>query len=282
MSAIRGTTKVFALLGSPVSHSRSPDIHNPLFVEHGIDARYVCIPVPADRSDRIADALRTFGLAGCNLTVPHKTAILSQLDQLDDAARAAGAVNTVVRQQDGSLHGYNTDADGLRLSLEQGWSRSVQGGTALVIGAGGAGRAVASGLLRGGAARVVLFNRTLSRAEAVATALAEHFEADRLAVAGLTPSDFARHAEGAAVVVNCTGGDAAPIVSALPLAGLPQDAAWVDINYWMAEPPGLAECRDRGLFTQDGLPMLAWQGALAFEHFTGRAVDPVPLLVRLR
>jgi len=271
---VEGTGQVFALLGHPVAHSHSPAIYNALFREEGIDAVYVAFDVPPERGSAIASAIRTLGLAGVNLTVPHKAAILPDLDGRDAGVVETGAANVVVHR-DGRLLGYNTDIEGFCRAYEERFGPSLRGCRAMILGAGGAGRAVAAGLARRGASSVVFLNRTAARARAAATLLGPvhpevHFEADRL-----TPDVFALRAPDVHLVVNATSGSARDRVDQLDVGALPADATWCDLNYWMDDPPNLRACQDRGLRTQEGLDMLVHQAALAFELFTGRGVDPV-------
>ncbi|MBW2255513.1 MAG: shikimate dehydrogenase [Deltaproteobacteria bacterium] len=271
---MRGSTRVFALVGHPVAHSLSPTIYNALFREEGIDAVYVALDVPPERGPAIASALRVLGLAGVNLTVPHKAAILPDLDDLDDGVVETGAAN-VVLCQGGRLHGYNTDSEGFCRAFEERFGPGLQGCRAMILGAGGAACAVAVGLARRSAASVVFLNRTASRARAAVTRIAPfhaevHFEFDRL-----VPEVFSQRAPGVDLVVNATSGGARDLVDLLDVRALPTTATWCDLNYWMDAPPAFSACRDRGVRTQGGLDMLVHQAALAFELFTGRRVAPV-------
>ncbi len=262
---ISGHTRIFGLVGHPVRHSLSPEMHTALFAELGLDAVYVAFDVDPRRADRVAEAIRTLDLVGVNLTVPFKEAVPPQLDHCTQAAREAGAVNVVINV-DGFLTGYNTDGAGLcgALAEEHGWS--PEGMRCAVLGAGGAGRAVAASLAARGASEVRLFNRTLTRAERAV----EQIGAPALRAGWLTPQAFQQPFD---LVVNCLGGGAEALVESLPIGALPDSAVWVDINYWMKEPPRLEACRARGLRTSDGLGMLLHQGALSFELFTGYPVE---------
>jgi shikimate dehydrogenase len=266
---ITGHTRVYAVIGRPVAHSGSPALHNLWFVRHGIDAVYVALDVPPERGGgTLAAALRTLGLAGANLTIPHKTAIVPHLDDLDDAARAIGAANTVVRDGD-RLRGFNTDAAGFTTSFEAESGRSLSGARALVLGAGGAGRAVAFGVARAGAARVWLANRTLDVAERAAAPLGD-------AVRAVPLADASRLLPDVDVVVNALSGPGADAARHLDVDRLPPDATWADLNYWMPDPPARDACRKTGRLFLDGGGMLRAQAALAFEHFTGVWPEPLP------
>lgn len=255
-----GTTATYALVGHPVGRSRSPGLHSALFAAAGLDAVYVCLDVDPAAAAGVADAVRTLGLAGVNLTVPFKEAVLPHLDGMTAAAAAAGSVNTLFWEGD-RLLGDNTDGAGLLDAVHEAGGRVDA--PAVVLGAGGTARAVAAALRGAGCPAVTLLNRTRARAEAAA-------EAVGCAAGDLSPAGFRAAAGGAGLVVNCTAGAAAPAVRALPVAALPDDAVWVDANYWMPDPPAQAACRDRGLRFQTGHAMLLHQGVRAWRRWTGR------------
>lgn len=274
---ITGTTRVYALVGRPVAHSLSPAIYNALFAQDGIDAVYVALDVAPEHGGRVADAVRTLGLAGVNLTVPHKSAIVPHLDEATAAVAITGAANVVVRDGE-RLIGDNTDGDGFCRAFEAE-SGPIPLGRAVILGAGGAARAVAAALAGRGVREIVL----LSRATAVGAAahLGAGIPGTRFVAGSLDVDAFAEAASSADLVVNAlpSGGRAA--AGRLDVAVLPQGAVWVDLNYWDPDPPGIAACRARGLRVQEGLGMLVHQAALAYEQFTGRMPDPVLIRGRL-
>lgn len=256
--AITGKTAVFALLGSPVRHSRSPAIHNALIAHVGLDAVYVCLDV---RSGPLRPILA--GLAGANLTVPLKVEALGALDALTPVAQAIGAVNTVYREGE-RLVGDNTDALGFVRGLEEAWG-PLEAEHAVVLGAGGAARAVVAGLAERGVPHITVVNRTEARAQALIADLGDRWPTALEA----RPFD-ASALEGADLVVNSTSGPARPLVERLSVEGLASQAIWCDLNYWDPDPPHFAECKARGLRVLDGLPMLVHQALLAFARFTGQ------------
>ncbi len=270
---ITGATRVFALLGRPVHHSLSPRIYNALFAHHGLDAVYVALDVAPDRGAGLVEALRTLGLAGVNLTVPHKAVVVPALDAVEPAVTIAGAANVVVARA-GRLVGANTDGEGFCRAFEERFG-AMPTGPAAVLGAGGAARAVAAALVGRGVGRVAIFNRSLAGAEAAADHLARALPGAVLEPHPLTPTAFAALARDLTLVVNATAGGARASVEALPITELPPGAVWVDLNYWDPDPPALAACRARGLRVQEGIDMLVHQAALAFEAFTGLRGDPV-------
>lgn len=269
---VSGHTRVFALLGHPVHHSLSPAMHNELFRRARVDAVYVAFEVRPDRADQVADAIRTLGLAGANLTVPFKERVLGDLDEVDPAAALAGAVN-VVLLRDGRLVGFNTDGDGYVRALREEMGVDPAGRGAAVLGAGGTGRAVAAALATSGASSVRFYNRTMARAEAAAASLAARFPGTRFSAAPLAPREFAAYADSHDLVVNCTSGPGAGAVAALDVRALRPGSVWTDANYWMSDPPQLAACVRRGVRIQRGIGMLIHQGALSFELFAGVPVD---------
>ena len=268
---ITGHTNVFGLVGHPVRHSLSPAMYNTLFAKFDIDAVYLAFDVHPDESDRVADMIRVMGLVGVNLTVPFKEQILDGLDGLTTAAQESGAVN-VVTQIDGTLMGYNTDGEGFVRSLEEENGPNPKDIHAVIFGAGGAARAVASGLLDRGARKITFLNRTENRAVQAAESLQRGFPSAKFDVRPLCTSAFGDVAPLAQLVVNCTSGPASEQVRQFSADALSPTASWVDINYWMANPPGQHACREAGIRFHDGLGMLAHQGALAFELFTGHPV----------
>ena len=271
ITPITGHTRVFGLVGHPVRHSLSPAMYNTLFAQFDIDAVYLAFDVPPDEAEHVADMIRVMGLVGVNLTVPFKERIVDGLDGLTAAARESGAVN-VVTQIDGSLMGYNTDGEGFVRSLEEEQGPNPKGIHAIILGAGGAARAVASGLLDRGASKITFLNRTKSRAVQASEALKEGFPEANFDVRSLACEPFADAASSAQLVVNCTSGPASEVVSGFDVDPLPKTASWVDINYWMGQPPAERACREAGIRFHNGLGMLAHQGALAFELFTGHPV----------
>lgn len=256
---VSGGTAVYALLGRPVAHSRSPSLHNAWFARHGLDAVYVCLEVPASVT-AVGAVLRC--LAGANVTVPLKAQAADAVDALTPLARASGAVNTVWREG-GRLWGDNTDAEGFVRGLHAAFG-PIRPERIAILGAGGAARAVAAGLAAHGAAEVWFLNRSEDRAEDAARRLASHCPATAFRAGPLAVPDVD-------LVVNATSGGARAAVEALPLPD--SDLLWVDLNYWMTDPPHLAALAARGNRVLDGHPMLWHQAALAFERFTGITPD---------
>ncbi|MHB0859278.1 MAG: shikimate dehydrogenase [Anaerolineae bacterium] len=265
--ALTGRTRVVGVIGWPVAHSLSPAMHNAAFRALGLDWCYVPLPVaPGGLSAAIA-GVRALGLQGINATVPHKEALLALVDERTSEAQAIGAVNTVlVRGQ--RLVGHNTDAAGFLRSLrEVGFE--PRGCRALILGAGGAARAVVYALAAEGA-EVTLVNRHVERAHL----LAEAFRSlpGRI-VAGPWQTDYlAQATPGVELIVNTTPLGMWPEVDVNPWSdevALPVGVLWYDLVYNPRETRFLREAREAGARGLDGLPMLVHQGAEAFALWTG-------------
>ena len=279
--AVEARTALYAVWGDPVGHSLSPAIHNHAFAEHGVDAVYVAQQVRAADLAAAVLGARATGLRGWNLTLPHKEAVLPLVDELDPTAARIGAVNTVVRRDDGRLVGYNTDAAGFLGPLATRHEFRPDGRTAVLLGAGGAARAIAFGLAAAGLSELHLRNRTVGRAEALAAELRRAFPALSVhtgALADITPSVWS----AADLVVQGTSanhvGEAAPQPDP---AQLPSHAIVADIGYGPAAGDWLTPSQAAGRRTMDGLWMLVGQAALAFTLWTGRSFDIAAAHARL-
>ena len=263
------------VMGWPISHSRSPVLHGHWLKRYGIDGSYVAIPV---RPDDLGPALRALpgkGFAGVNLTVPHKELAMDIVDRVDTVGARIGAVNTIVVGVDGTLAGTNTDAYGFIENLRQGAGGSLdwwRDRPAVVLGAGGASRAVVVALCDAGLTALRLVNRTRDRTER----LAELVDRCGGAAQVVDWEDRAAALDGAGLLVNSTtlGMQGAPPLD-LTLDALPVDALVHDIVYAPLETGLLAAARARGNQVVDGIGMLLYQAQPAFEAWFGRrpAVD---------
>ncbi|MBI2963183.1 MAG: shikimate dehydrogenase [Deltaproteobacteria bacterium] len=268
MNRIRGTTRLVAILGDPVEHSRSPAMHNAAFAALRLDYVYVALRVRPDDLRRAITGVRALGFAGLNVTVPHKQAVLPLLDRLAPAAREIGAVNTVVREN-GRLVGHNTDAEGFRRAVRALGFRG-RGRAAVLLGAGGSARAVAWALAGEGLRRMTILNRDVARA----SALARDVRAHGGPVVEVGPLDAAMAADtvgGADLIVNCTSlgldGKSSPRVA---IAATPDHCLFYDLVYGARPTPFLRSALRGGRRTGDGLGMLLEQAGLAFHIWTGR------------
>lgn len=254
------------VIGWPVAHSKSPLIHRFWLDRLGLDGDYGRFAVAPERLDQAIAALPALGLAGVNITVPHKQAVIPLLDRIDPAADRIGAVNTVV-VEDGRLAGYNSDAPGF---LEPLGDIGGRAGRAVVIGAGGAARAVVHALASAGF-RVDIANRDLAKAEALAAELGGP-DSGTMTLADLANLDFSVDGSRVDLIVNSS---VLGMAGAPPLnIGLDRVAPTVvvyDIVYAPLDTPLLVAARARGHPTVDGLSMLIGQAAVAFRHFYGAA-----------
>lgn len=263
---ISGEARIAGVMGWPVTHSRSPRLHNHWLARHGIDGAYVPLAVRPEHLEAAVRGLPALGFVGANLTIPHKEAVLPFLDDIDSAAARMGAVNTIVIT-DGRLSGRNTDGFGFIENLRAGApSWRAASGPAVVIGAGGAAKAIAWALIDAGVPSLRLVNRTLARAQDLATALGP-------AAAAQPWAQRAAALAGAALVVNASalGMTGQPPLD-LDLSDLPRSAIVNDIVYVPLETPLLAAARARGHTVVDGIGMLLHQGRPGFQAWFG--VDP--------
>jgi len=260
------------VMGWPVDHSLSPRVHGFWLKQYAIAGEYVRIPVAPQDFCATLKNLQADGFAGANVTVPHKEAALANVDEVDPLARRIGAVNTVVVRDDGSLYGFNTDGFGFLENLKAGCSRfDAKTGPAVVLGAGGAARAVVAILLDAGAPEVRLLNRTRERAEQVAEDLAG------IGSGSIVVGDWDRraaHLDGAALLANTTTlGMKGQRALDLDLSALPTAAVVNDIVYAPLETDLLVRARARGNDTVDGLGMLLHQARPGFEAWFGCLPD---------
>lgn len=270
---ITSKSQIVGLIGWPVGHSVSPKMHNAAFAALNLPWCYIPLPVPVEPAARIGEAvlgLRALGLAGANVTVPHKQAVMPYLDHLSPAAQAMGAVNTIVVGKDGTLTGDNTDAPGFVADL-QDHGVGVEGKRVLVLGAGGSARAVVFGLGQAGVAAITVANRTVDRAAALVESLAAHLPACPLAACAL-PDDLADVAADAEIVVNTTSLGMSPNVDTTPwpeeLPLRPSQVVY-DLVYNPRRTRFLTHAEACGAQAIGGIGMLVWQGAIAFERWTG-------------
>ena len=252
------------VVGHPIKHSRSPLIHRHWLRRYGIEGSYERVDVPPQAIAAFLNSLAERGFRGGNVTIPHKEAAYRLAGELTDRARRLEAVNTVWLD-DVRLHGDNTDIVGYVAHLDQtlgtGWEAGMN--SALVLGAGGAARAVVAGLLDRGVGRIVVANRTLARAEEI-VALAP------TRVAAVAWTDLGKHLAAAKLLVNTTSlGMAGQPALELDLRAMAADAVVSDIVYVPLETPVLAAARQRGLRTVDGLGMLLHQAVPGFERWFG-------------
>jgi len=264
--SISGKAMCAGVAGWPVAHSLSPRLHNHWLRAHGVDGAYVPLAIPREHLAEALKGLRLSGFKGVNLTIPHKEAAFSLAHKLDEAARAAGAVNLLIFREDGTLEGRNTDAEGLAESLRAA-GVVLSGAPAVLLGAGGAARAAILALDSVGAGEIRILNRHADRAAILANTLAPFVKAKLKPVAW---ADWSAAARDTGLLVNATsaGMTGQPALD-LQLDALPARAAICDLIYNPLETALLKDAKTRGHKTVDGLGMLMFQAAPSFAAFYG-------------
>ena len=264
---------IAGLLGWPVAHSRSPVIHNHWLAHYDIPGRYLLFAVPPEKLEPAVRGLAALGLRGCNVTTPHKQAIFPLLDRVDDLARRIGAVNTVVVERDGTLTGFNNDGNGFIQSLRDADAKwRPDSGPILVLGAGGASRAVVASLAAQGAREIRVANRTQDKAREIAEAVGSTVK--------VVPWEQREDAlDGVALLANATSlGSAGKQPLEMRLDRLPKGALVGDLIYVPPETPLLEAARKRGNVTVNGLGLLLNQARPAFNAWFGVMPEITPAL----
>lgn len=254
------------VIGHPIAHSKSPLIHQSWIAEHGLDASYEAIDVAPDDLAAFVARLRDGAFVGGNVTIPHKEEVMGLIEEIDPLAAKIGAVNTLV-VDNGTISGSNTDYVGFLANLDAaspGWDKGLE--SALVIGAGGASRAILAGLIDRGVPRIDLINRTLERAEALAAEFGPTIVPGAL-------HDMASRMEGSGLLVNTSSvGMKGTRFEGLELSRLAPGAVVTDIVYTPLITPLLAQARAEGFAIVDGLGMLLYQAVPGFKAWFG--VEP--------
>jgi shikimate dehydrogenase len=270
---VQGTTRVFAILGDPVAHSLSPQMHNAALGALGIDGIYVPFHVAPEHLTAAVAGVRALQIAGLSVTVPHKECIIPLLDEIDPAAQRIGAVNTVVNRQ-GRLIGYNTDAPGFLHALRDTLDFSPRQKEVVLIGAGGAARAALVALAQEGAATIVVANRTLGRAITLIESYRGEFPDCQMVATGLYADSIGGFLARADLVVNTSAiglsGESFPpaFIAALKPSSLIFDMVYTRKT---AGTPLVIQGKNAGHRAADGRSMLIAQGEEAFFLWTGTA-----------
>ncbi len=267
---ITAKTKIVGILGHPVSHSFSPIMHNAAFESLGLDYRYFAFDVAPEMLRRAVEGLRALQLAGVNVTVPYKEKVIRYLDQLSPDARLIGAVNTI-QHREGQLIGHNTDGLGFILAFQETFGLSVEGKRALLLGAGGAARAVAMQLVSQGVSEVIIANRTYARARRLVKAILENFPGVTALAIRLQSESLAKICTRADILINATttGWMSGSHQAMAPTAFRPSMMV-CDLTYHPPATPFLKMASHAGCKTMNGVGMLLHQGALAFRIWSGQ------------
>lgn len=262
---ITGNTKLLGVMGHPINHSFSPAIHNAALNDAGLDYAYLPLEVPKESLNNTLKWIKTLNFRGFNVTIPHKNAILPLLDEVTEEAKTVGAVNTVIREN-GRLIGYNTDIVGFTAGLAEA-NFKAENKNAVILGAGGAARAVIAGLLKEKIKNIAIAARNTEKAEI----LAKNFDEGIICV-NFADAEYKNILTDADIVINTTPLGMYPNVDAMPpidFSIVKKDALIYDIIYTPEETKFLSEAKANGLKTQNGETMLVEQGAAAFRLWTG-------------
>lgn len=258
---------LLGVLGDPIKHSKSPLMHKIALQALAIEGDFVPLHVKPDQLEDAMKGIRALHFRGVNVTIPHKVEVMKYLDEIDEGARLIGAVNTIVNDN-GRLKGYNTDGIGYVRSLKEETSVELKGARIAVLGAGGAARGVIHALLEERPESVIILNRTRDKAEQ----LALEWTTEAIPVRGYSNEDAKSVLATVNVLINTTSVGMSPLSDELPLETslIPEGIIVSDLIYNPLETRLLQESREqRGCTVHGGLGMFVYQGAVAFEYFTG-------------
>ncbi|OPA78363.1 shikimate dehydrogenase [Paenibacillus selenitireducens] len=263
---ISSEASVFGVIGDPIRHSKSPLMHNSALQALGIDGVYTALHVKPEDIGEAIRGIRALGFRGINVTIPHKLNVIPLLDELDEGAKFIGAVNTIVNDK-GRLIGYNTDGIGYVRSLKEEVEPDLAGRRILVIGAGGAARGIVYALTQESPEVIWIANRTIERAEELALAL-QHC-GNLVGIGTEQISDICGDVD---IIINTTSVGMFPHMEETPISleGFRTDIIVSDLIYNPLETTILRQARERGSRTHGGLGMFVYQGAYAFEYWTGQ------------
>ncbi len=267
-------TRHIAIIGYPLKHSISPAFQQAALDGYKLDVRYEAWETRPEQLEAVVEKMRQPDCLGANVTVPHKEAVLSSMDELEGLAARIGAVNTIVNRE-GKLVGHNTDAEALLRALREDGGFEPGGKRVVLLGAGGVARAASFVLIEAEVDSLTIVNRSLPRAEALAISLAQELKPGRQVT--VLPQGVPAVAQRISIcdlLVNCTsvGMRHSPTQGQLPLDidSIPEGALVYDLVYNPIETPLLASARKRGARALGGLPMLVYQGAASFALWTGK------------
>ena len=266
---VQGTTQIYGVIGDPISHSLSPSLHNPAFAALGIDAVYVTFRVSPSSLEDALRGLLALNVQGINVTVPHKSEVFQYVDEVTDTARRIGAINTL-RNDSGHWIGENTDATGFIRSLEP-LGLSLPGSSVGMLGAGGAAKGVAVGLLEAGVSRLFISNRSYDRATVLAELLKASFGQQSVSAVSLEELEK----KELNLLVNTTTVGSEGHFSPAKLNRFDKLGAVTDIIYRPSRTPLLLEAEKLGLPNLNGGGMLLYQGISAFSFWTRRTAPEI-------
>lgn len=272
MIKINGKTKILGVIGDPVEHTASPKMHNKALLKRELNFSYLPIHVSAENLEKAIKGMRAMNFEGINVTVPHKVNVMSYLDVVSEDAKLIGAVNTV-KNVDGILTGYNTDGQGFVNDFESKFDCSVEGKSVVLLGAGGASRAIAVALVKNNVSSLVIANRTIEKALLIKDVIANLNSS--IIVDCCLLSDVHPHINNSDILVNSTSLGMLPEIDRTPVDVdlINKSLMFYDIIYNPAETALMKALSKKGSRCVNGKGMLAGQGAIAFEIFTGCSVS---------
>ena len=268
---INGKTKIIGIIGKNIENSLSPLIHNQIILKHSLNFCYLPFQVTETNLAKTIQGIKTLDIRGVNITFPYKEKVIEFLDELEESARRIGAVNTIVNNK-GFLTGYNTDVIGFKKGLQEDEKFVIKEKKAVILGAGGAARAVVYALLEEEIEEICIFNRTLEKAKKIKQDLSSFFPKSRISVFPLEKEDLKDKIEKAHLLVNTTSIGMAPRVDNTPLPDekfFHPNLLVYDLIYHPAKTLFLRQAERAGAKIINGLPMLVYQGIESFYLWTG-------------
>ena len=263
--------KLLGIIGKPLDHSLSPKMFNAIFKKWNWPYRYLPFQVERAHLKNLIVCMKLVDVAGLNITAPYKEAVLPLLDKLDISAKQCGAVNTIVRRKNQFI-GFNTDGEGFVMAMKVACGVSSKNKRVIIIGAGGAARAIAASLAKSGAKKIIFLNRHPLRARKAANSLKKYFPKTEWKGYALTSGQCRRHFPETDIAVQATSASLK-----LPIPYLPKKSFVCDINYWDKKSPLLRNAKRLSLKTMDGLWMLVYQASLNLTLWTGKKIKPSSL-----
>ncbi len=255
--------KTFAVIGDPIDHSLSPNIHSAAFRELNLDCSYIAYRIPKDELGEGIEGLKKIKIDGFNVTIPHKVEMMKYLDKIDESCSLIGAVNTV-SNNDGVLKGYNTDMDGFLEPLKKR-NIDISNSNVLLLGAGGAARAIVAGFAKEKAKKITIANRTIEKA----TNLVEFAKKISLDANAITIDEVGESAKNYNIIVNATSIGLQKEASPISLDGIVEKTVVYDIVYMPMNTDFLKKAKEKNAIVIYGYEMLLGQAVRAFEIWHG-------------
>ena len=268
---INGKVKIIGVIGKNIENSLSPLIHNQIILKHSLNFCYLPFQVAETNLDKAIQGIKALNIRGVNITFPYKEKVIKFLDQVEESARRIGAINTIVNNK-GILSGYNTDVIGFKKSLQEDGEFAIKGEKAIILGAGGAARAVVYALLEEGIEEMYIFNRTPEKAEKIKQDLLPFFPGSKVNIFPLEEERLKDKIEGAHLLVNATSLGMPPKINNTPLSGkilFHPNLLVYDLIYHPAKTLFLRQAERAGAKIINGLPMLVYQGIESFYLWSG-------------